>query len=291
VAVRTDARAGYRKQVHAAPFSWGLWPMKWAPNRPNRPIWSRIGVPMGAKKEQGARAATRRRGPRLGGERPPTRWRTPGVPATVGLAITLAGSQASAQIAPPAPVAAPGSDHDFIRTLGCEDETLALKKGDELAAAGDFEAARHEYARAWTVWRLPNILFKRAAAEERSGHVIEAIASYGELMLMTEPDSTFMRGFSTYESHDAAAVEALRAEADRSLSELVEQVSELEIETPAGTRLTIDGHEALLRDGRILVTAGEHVLTATATGRTETLHVNCKGGATEKVTLLVDGSS
>jgi hypothetical protein len=221
----------------------------------------------------------RRRHPRFAAERALTRWRT-GAPVTVGLAVTLAGATASAK-----PAQQP-EESDFIRTLGCDEETLALQEGDRLAAAGNYEAARLEFGRAWTVWRLPGVLFKRAVAEERSGHLVEAFISYGELMMMTEPDSSYMRGLADYESRDAAAVAAMRAEADRSIGVLVNRVSELELDCPAGVRITVDGRDVVARDGRMLVTAGKHVVAANVSGRTDAAHVECKAGSSRKVTLL-----
>ena len=205
-------------------------------------------------------------------------WRRLGVHAAVALAIVVAGAPAFAEST------AEGSD--LIRTLGCDEELLAFKEGEKLAEAGNYETARLEFARAWKVWRFPDVLFKLAVAEERSGHPVEAVASYGELMALTEPDTSYMRVVATYASFDAKAMEAIRVQADQSLALLIHHLGEVEVSCPLGTRLTVDGRAATVVDGRLWVTPGKHVVVATQTGKTETVNVDAKAGVWKKLTLL-----
>ncbi len=204
-------------------------------------------------------------------------WRS-GVPAAIGLAVVLAGSDAPAQSA--------GPESEFISELGGDEELRAWREGEVLIAAGDYEAARLKFALAWTVWRFPDVLFKRALAEERSGHPVDAIASYGELLTLTEPETEYMHMLATFRSQAPSAIDAMRAQADRSLALLLRRVGDLEIDGPPGVRISVDGHAVSLRNGRVFVTAGAHLVVAIFGGKMHAVRVQCEAGSSKRVTLL-----
>ena len=199
--------------------------------------------------------------------------------ANAGPAMTNEGATTAAK---------PSDDGgDFIRTLGVDEETRALEEGDRLAASGDYEGARLNFARAWAVWRLPSILLKLAVAEERCGRFVDALRSYGELRTLTDPASDYVRSVASSESHSAEAIAALRAHADRSLALLVERVARLVVDHPPGAEVSIDGHRVPSVVGEpIWVSAGEHVVSAKLADAIESINVECAAGASEIITVF-----
>jgi hypothetical protein len=90
---------------------------------------------------------------------------------------------------------------------------------------GDFEAARLSFAQAYTVLHKPDILWNLALAEEKSGHVVEALGHFREL------------------GKDGSASED-RTKAKKHVEALMAQTGHIEVVAPSGTKVNVDGAEA-----------------------------------------------
>jgi len=201
---------------------------------------------------------------------------------------------AAAQSAPASGAAGPTTHSkpsddggDFIRSLGIDEETRALEDGDRLAASGDYEGARVAYARAWRVLRLPSVLLKLAAAEERCGRLVDALRSYGELIKLTEPGSDYTASVASDHPDVSETLKATRRHAEQKLTLLVERVGRLEVDCPHGAKVSIDGHEVPgPTDQPIWVEAGAHVIDASLGQITECVTVHCRAGTIQTITVL-----
>ncbi len=128
---------------------------------------------------------------------------------------------------------------------------------------GDFEAARLSFAQAYTVLHKPVILWNLALAEEKSGHVVEALGHFREL------DRAPMAGED-------------RAKAKKHVETLMAQTGHIEVVAAAGTKVDVDGADAgvtPLADavdvlpGKHHVVAGEKATDADVSAG-ETAHVS-----------------
>jgi len=97
-----------------------------------------------------------------------------------------------------------------------------------------------------------------------------------------------MRSFTSYESHDPRATDAMREHADRCLASLIERVGQLKIVRPRGAKVAIDGHEiAQLDDEPIWVLPGEHFVSAKLGDATESVRLECVAGSAQTISVLM----
>jgi hypothetical protein len=90
---------------------------------------------------------------------------------------------------------------------------------------GDFEAARLSFTEAYSVLRKPEILWNLALSEEKSGHVVDALAHFKELG-----------------RQGAAAEDSERAK--KHIDTLMAQTGHLEVVAPTGAKVAVDGAPA-----------------------------------------------
>jgi hypothetical protein len=109
----------------------------------------------------------------------------------------------------------------------------------------DFEAARLSFAQAYTVLHRPQILWNLALAEEKTGHLVEALQHF--------------RGVA----EDPAAGED-RANAQRHVDSLVALTGHIDVKAPPGAQVSVDGSTTFTAPiaGYIDVEPGRHVVDA-----------------------------
>jgi len=145
---------------------------------------------------------------------------------------------ASSVAAPLAHAADEGAERDAQARF---EEGLARAKG------GDFDAARISFTQAYAVLRRPRILWNLALSEEKTGHVLEALAHFKSV------------------ARDPSADEADRAGAQTHVASLYGETAHIEVRAPAGAPVTIDSGPVVgttpLADV-LDVAAGRHVVEA-----------------------------
>jgi len=146
---------------------------------------------------------------------------------------TLAGGTAMA------PASARAADKSTREAEARFQEGLARVKNH------DFEAARLSFAQAYTVLHRPQILWNLALAEEKTGHVVEALQHF--------------RGVA-----DDAGAGADRANAQRHVDALMALTGHIEVKAPPGAQVTVDGSTSLTAPlaAAIDVVPGRHVVDA-----------------------------
>lgn len=116
--------------------------------------------------------------------------------------------------------------------------------------AGNFEGARMSFAQAYAVLPKPTILWNLALAEEKTGHVLDALGHFKE----------FARGLQTGDD---------LASADKHINTLMEQTARLDVTAPAGAQIIVDGipaGTAPLDDAVDVMPGRHHVEARTAQG-------------------------
>jgi hypothetical protein len=134
--------------------------------------------------------------------------------------------------------------------------------------AGNFEGARMSFAQAYAVLHKPTILWNLALAEEKTGHVLEALGHFKD----------FARGLQTGED---------LANADKHINALMEQTARLDVTAPAGAQITVDGTlagSAPLDDAVDVMPGRHHVEARTQLGAKET-DVEISAGQLVRVNL------
>jgi hypothetical protein len=136
----------------------------------------------------------------------------PGVPGANGPAT---GPGEAGAAATPAP-----SDEAITRDAQARfDEGLARLK------ASKFDEARLSFTQAYALQRRPSILWNLALAEEKSGHVLDALAHFRD----------YAREATADEEH---------ARAQKHVDALMAQTGHIDVEAFGGTPLTVDGAPA-----------------------------------------------
>jgi hypothetical protein len=102
------------------------------------------------------------------------------------------------------------------------DAQARFVEGLDRVKAGDFEAARVSFTQAYAVLRKPDILWNLALAEQKSGHLVEALTHFKKVKTSAKTDSD-------------------RANADRHITELMGQTAHIDVAAPSGSQLTLDG--------------------------------------------------
>ncbi len=127
------------------------------------------------------------------------------------------------------------------------DAQARFEEGLARAKSGDFDAARISFTQAYAVLHRPRILWNLALSEEKTGHVLEALAHFKSV------------------AHDPSADDSDRAGAQGHVASLYGQTGHIEVRAPAGAPITIDSGPVIgtapLADV-LDVAPGRHVIEA-----------------------------
>jgi hypothetical protein len=102
------------------------------------------------------------------------------------------------------------------------DAQARFEEGLGRAKAGDFDAARISFTQAYAVLRRPRILWNLALSEEKTGHVLDALAHFKSV------------------ARDPSADEVDRSGAQTHVASLYGQTGHIEVRAPAGAPVTVD---------------------------------------------------
>lgn len=150
------------------------------------------------------------------------------------------------------------------------------KEGLVLHEKGREEEARVKFEQAYAALKRPNILFSLARSEQLTGRPVEAIVHYR--MYLGEAK----------ESKDAR----FRTLASDNLATLYREVGRLEITSPEGVKVTVDGEvasEAMLKDS-VPVKAGAHVVVGQSGDKKFEKKVTVGAGEVLKVTVVFESA-
>ncbi len=150
---------------------------------------------------------------------------------------------------------------------------LRFDEGIKLADNGAHEAARLKFNQAWALLKSPAILYNLARAEQLSSHPVEALEHYRLFGKM---------------SSDPKITEVQRQRAAENVAELSKKVGQIDIEAPAGARITIDGRTIDWAPGAdpVVVTPGKHAVEASVDGKPRNVEVDCQPGTITKAKLV-----
>jgi hypothetical protein len=124
--------------------------------------------------------------------------------------------------------------------------------------------------------KSPAILYNLARAEQLSGHPVEALEHY--------------RQFGKISS-DPKVTDVQRQRTAENIAELSKKVGQIDIEAPAGARLSVDGRT--IDPGStdpVPVTPGRHVVEAAADGKVKSVTVEATAGTITKAKLTESSS-
>jgi hypothetical protein len=102
------------------------------------------------------------------------------------------------------------------------DAQARFEEGLERVKASDFEAARVSFTQAYAVLKKPDILWNLALAEEKSGHLVDALAHFKKVRTAAKNDRD-------------------RAGAERHIADLMPQTAHIDVQAASGAPLTLDG--------------------------------------------------
>jgi hypothetical protein len=137
--------------------------------------------------------------------------------------------------------------------------------------AGDFEGARMSFAQAYTVLHKPDILWNLALAEDKSGHLVDALAHFKQL------------------ARDGAT-DADRAKANKHVDQLMAETGHIEVAAPPGAQVMVDGESAGVAPlaAAVDVAPGKHhVELRPAQGASKATDTDAFAGQTARVSFLV----
>jgi len=148
-----------------------------------------------------------------------------------------------------------------------------FEEGLKRVKAGDFEAARMSFGQAYVVLRKPDILWNLALSEEKSGHLLDALAHFKDFAKQAAVDTEFLK-------------------AQKHVDALMAQTGHIEVQAPAGTPVSLDGVTSVgtapLAEP-LDVAPGHHVIEGKLEGGTKTLGVDAVAGEVARVSFVVAG--
>ena len=188
--------------------------------------------------------------------------------AVAGAVVLVSLSTAEPSYAEPAKPAPSTSAQDSATA----EARARFDEGIKLVEAGDHESARLKFNQAWALLKSPAILFNLARSEQLSNHPVEALEHYRQFA-KTPPDPK--------------VTDVQRQRAAENITELAKKVGQIEIEAPAGARITVDGRaiDAGNTDP-VPVTPGKHVVEAIFDGKVKSVTVECTAGTITKAKLI-----
>jgi hypothetical protein len=133
----------------------------------------------------------------------------------------------------------------------------------------DFEAARLSFTQAYAVLRRPQILWNLALAEEKTGHLVEALQHFRGVV-------------------DDPAAGADRANAQKHVESLTALTGHIDVKAPPGAQITVDGAATYTAPLAlpIDVVAGRHVVDADVTVGPRSLPVEVAEGQVARVSFM-----
>lgn len=148
-------------------------------------------------------------------------------------------------------------------------------EGLDLADAGKHEEARLKFQQAAAVLKAPSVLFNLARAEQLTGHDLEAVDHFRQFLRASE--------------HDPKITDAMRDKARQHIGALSAKLGQIEVDVPAGARVTVDGAPAPEAPSEpVAVKPGRHVVEATFEGRVKSVTVDAAAGAVAKATIVFE---
>jgi hypothetical protein len=156
--------------------------------------------------------------------------------------------------------------------VAVRDAQARFEEGLDRVKSGDFEAARLSFAQAYTVIHRPSILWNLALAEEKTGHLVEALGHFKQV------------------ARDPAAEGGDRDVAERHAAALGARTGHIAVEAPPGAVLTVDGdpHELVAPLSEAIdVAPGHHVVSAMLPDVRKTLEVDAAAGQLARVNFVL----
>ncbi len=150
------------------------------------------------------------------------------------------------------------------------DAQARFEEGLGRVKAGDFEAARVSFTQAYAVLKKPDILWNLALAEEKSGHLVDALGHFKKVRTAAKND------------HD-------RAGAERHIADLSPQTAHIDVAAPSGSPLTLDGigvGMAPLIEPLDVAPGRHHVEVGLAQGTTKSADCDAVLGQVVRVSFL-----
>jgi hypothetical protein len=150
------------------------------------------------------------------------------------------------------------------------DAQARFEEGLERVKAGDFEAARVSFTQAYAVLKKPDILWNLALAEEKSGHLVDALGHFKKVRTAAKNDRD-------------------RAGAERHIADLMPQTAHIDVAAPSGAPLTLDGigvGMAPLVEPLDVAPGHHHVEVGLAQGTTKSADCEAVVGQVVRVSFL-----
>jgi hypothetical protein len=154
------------------------------------------------------------------------------------------------------------------------DAQARFEEGLARVRAGDLEAARTSFTQAYAVLHKPDILWNLALCEQKTGHVLDALAHFKTLV------------------HDAETATD-RTGAQKHVSELMAQTAHIEIVAPAGAQLSVDGAPegiAPLPDAIDVAPGSHRVDMRTPQGEAKYVNADTAIGTVARVSFVSGGT-
>lgn len=163
------------------------------------------------------------------------------------------------------PASAQGQDDPAVR-----DAQARFEEGLDRVKTGDFEGARISFAQAYAALKRPAILWNLALAEEKTGHLVEALSHFKRVV------------------RDKSAATGDRDEAQRHAVALTGRIGHIDVQAPPGSTVHLDGDAAevvvpLLEP--LDVTPGRHAVDVRLGSASRTIAIDAPAGQVVRVTL------
>lgn len=152
-----------------------------------------------------------------------------------------------------------------------------FSEGLDLADKYKYEEARLKFLQAASVLKAPSVLFNLARTEQATGHDVEAIEHY--------------RQFIVGSANDTRINDAMRDKAKQNITDLLRKVGQIEVDAPAGSKLSLDGKPLDETPKEPLpVTPGRHDVSATFEGRVKSVTVDAPVGTVVPAKIVFDAA-
>lgn len=155
------------------------------------------------------------------------------------------------------------------------DAQARFEEGIARVKGGDYEGARVSFKQAYAVLRKPEILWNLALAEQKSGHVVDAITHFKQVQreVPAGPD---------------------RASAAKHVTDLLPLTAHIDVVAPSGMQVSLDGTAlgvAPLGDTLDVEVGRHHIEIRSAQGATKSADADAVVGQTAHVSFLTGESS
>jgi hypothetical protein len=149
------------------------------------------------------------------------------------------------------------------------DAQARFEEGVARVRSGDYEGAYVSFSMAQAVMHKPAILWNLALAEEKTHRTVGALAHFKEYW------------------HETTSADPHRASAIKHIEDLNALTGHIDVVSPAGAQLTVDGVAAgvVPVDGPLDVLPGHHVVESRFSGTARSVAVDVAAGQTVQATL------